>query len=342
MPVHRIGLLRGETVYALADELEAWQRAMESRGDGGAEVAAEPAGPGAAPEAPSGPDLLRASSDGRARPPRSERGQRARLAVPATVAMILLAVAGWAVRSAFSTHPGSGSGGPLAQPARADIEGDALVVYDSAGHSLWRHRFDFRLTPRAYQDERRAGRDPVLIDDLDGDGSQEVLFVAEPDQIGPNGALYCFDRSGALRFVYRAQYRVTYGPLKCVPPWRPSFAKAFGKPGRPHRIWFVSFHLKEFPTVVDELDPKGHVLGHYWSDGQVMTLTEATIGRRGRRRRSPATTSARTARPVRRSRFSCSPRSMRRWRSAATRRSKRPPPTPTDRSPSCWSMAPAG
>jgi len=106
------------------------------------------------------------------------------------------------------------------------------------------------------------------------------MFVHEPTATTSRG-LFCFNRDGSLRFRHQPSDTVTFGPLTAAPPWRGFFVRAIGDAGQPHNVWLVSAHLSEFPTIVEKLDPAGRVLGQYWSNGQVVELTEAAIvGRR--------------------------------------------------------------
>ncbi len=317
MPIHRMVMAKGETVYALVGELEAWRRRLEPRAAAREAAAAGPGGPGAGPgfAEPTDGGGRASHGDGNSVPAAATPRRVGWITVAGVAIMVLVAI-GWAARNAFSTRPVPGSGASLAQPARAQVEGAALaqparaqvegnalaqparaqvegnalaqparaqverndlVAYDGDGRVLWRHQFDFRLTPGAYEDSRRTGYEPVVIDDIDDDGNDEVLFVAEPFTTAGHGALFCFERSGKLRFVHRPEYQVTFGPLRSAPPYRPVFVKVFGETGHAHRIWFVSYHLQEFPTVVEELDPTGAVVGHYWSDGQVTVLDEGAL-----------------------------------------------------------------
>lgn len=175
--------------------------------------------------------------------------------------------------------PTGGAAGRWVLPSTWTIENDTLSVYDSDAHFLWEHRFDFVLTEAAYESSRQAGHDPVVIDDIDGDLKAEVLFVSEPGLSASRG-LFCFNSDGTLRFRHQSNARVTFGPLECAPPWRATSLKVFGEPGRPHRLYLVSLHVTEFPTVVELLGPDGHLQGAYWSNGQVVTVEEGRLGDR--------------------------------------------------------------
>lgn len=274
MPVHRMAMVKGETVYALVEELEAWRREVESRAGAGRAASDGPAALDSSSEGGTAaePEAAAASAGGQG--PRAATPHRAGW-IAAIAAVTVLAAAGWAASRAHWW--------PWARvsPVRAQVEGNALVAYDGAGKALWRYaEFPFRLTPGLYERQRRDGRDPIVVDDIDGDGRQEVLFAAEPEQAGGQSAFYCFNASGSVRFTHQPGARVAFGPLPCAPPYRLMWFTVYGDPGRAHRLWLVWSHAVEFPTVVEEMNPAGKVLGHYWSNGQVDVLAEATLGGR--------------------------------------------------------------
>ncbi len=154
-----------------------------------------------------------------------------------------------------------------------------LRVRDDSGRLIWERRFGAGLTDAAYRTAAGPNPGAPVVGDIDGDGSREVLFVHEPTATASRG-LYCFNADGSERFRHQPVDTVAFGPLTAAPPWRGFFVRATGDAGTPHNVWFVSSHLSEFPTVVEKLDPRGRVLGRYWSAGQVTSLEQAAVGSR--------------------------------------------------------------
>jgi hypothetical protein len=299
MPVHRMVTGRGETVYAFAGELNKWRQTAEAkRGEQEPETATSP---GNGPSSDAGPDGPQASGDRIPQPSTPVTlgtGAAAaatvsafapdwrRRAVFAAVAVGMVATMAWGGWTLVSRARTAGTARVLVtaagrpQPAAWKVADDTLKIYDSENRLLWEYRFDFLLDEPLYEQMRRNNRDPVVMNDIDGDGNTEVLFVSEPTAPSSRG-LFCFNRDGTPRFRHQPESRVAFGPLKCDPPWRAGFVRAIGDAGRPHDIWLVSFHLTEYPTIVEKLDARGIVQGEYWSDGQVTVIEEAEI--RGRR-----------------------------------------------------------
>ena len=268
LPVRRIGTGGGEVVYAQVEEIERWLDSAAAR-----RATGEP------PDANGEPGDLKsaaAAASGRtlsatARPAISRR-RSTWIASGAVIAVVVLATLTWI----WLDHPSVEQ-----QPASWKIANNALVVLDQGGRVLWTHPFDFHLTESAYQNRLAQNEDlqPVVIDDIDGDGNAEVLFVSEPWL--PNGqGLFCFDHLGKLRFHHAPTYVVRFGEKTYGPPWRGGFVSATGFPGRPHDIWFVSTHLEEFPTVLEKLDISGNVKGQYWSNGQIYSVVTGQLAGR--------------------------------------------------------------
>ncbi len=277
MPVHRMGTGRGQSVWAFGDELDRWRESTEASADGpGRETSvwAETSAIGSEPEPPAEAGSSEARVQDRAPDvapplpgPPSRRRSRTVLAAVSLVAVAALGIAVWL----GSRAPTSGR-----QPASYEIAGNTLRIFDRAQTLLWEKRFDFRLTEGAYGNGRQGSSEAVVMDDIDGDGNVEVLFVSEPTLPSSRG-LFCFTAMGDLRFHHQPQSKARFGDVPAGPPWRGAFVKAVGDPGHPHNVWFVSFHVAEFPTIVEKLDPDGNVRGTYWSNGQVQVLEEAVI-----------------------------------------------------------------
>jgi hypothetical protein len=275
LPVRRIDTGRGQVAYAFVDELEQWRESAVAR-----KAASEP-GDNAEAEGNSHAMSESTESESAPHPSQPSRGQtgassspiqtsdsrrsaRAGALVAAGVVLLtILSVAVWAW-IAGSANP------PL--PATAEVANDALVVRDAAGNVLWRHRFDFPLTEELYT-KLVPGKDYAssVVDDLDHDGTPEVLFVAEPWLASGRG-LFCFNADGSIRFRHVPVREVMFAGKTYAPPWRGVSVYVSGQADRPRDIWFVSTHLVEFPTLLEKLDTVGQVTADYWSNGQISSV----------------------------------------------------------------------
>ncbi len=251
LPVRRIGTGGGEVVYALVEEIERWLDSAAAKSATG-----DPPDPNEAPgNSKHGAAAATGGKPGATARPAMSRRRAAWVASGAVLVVVVLATLAWT----WVDHRAAAE-----QPASWKVANNALVVFDRAGRVLWTHPFDFRLTESAYQKGPAANEDlqPVVIDDIDGDGNLEVLFVSEP-WLPTSHGLYCFDHRGNLLFHHAPPSVVRFGEQTYGPPWRGAFVSTTGLPGRPHDIWFVSTHIRDFPTVLEKLDVSGHVKGQY-------------------------------------------------------------------------------
>ncbi len=285
LPVRRIGTGRGQVTYAFVEELERWRQSADAK-KAAHEAMVESADEGTDPVAGDGSRV--GSTEGRMDPaadhstpppasaPAWRSTRRVRAAAVIVVGLAAVGVLGslsW-IRSARTIARG--------QPASARVVENKLAVFDTAGRLLWDHQFEFRLTdaqyvPVAYHE----GHTPIVVDDIDGDGVVEVLFVAEP-WLPTSQGLFCFNGDGSIRFHHVPAREVSYGGTTYAPPWRGAYVSVTGVTGHAHDIWYVSAHLLEFPTVLEKLDVAGTVRGEYWSDGQIFFLAMSAVADRPR------------------------------------------------------------
>jgi hypothetical protein len=280
LPVRRIGTGRGQVTYAFVEELERWRESADAK-HAASDTRIASGGEGTHPVATEGHDAGPAESRTDPAPAPSEptsdsapasRPKRRLLAAAITAAgffvVVVLGSLAW-IRSAGPAVHG--------QPASARVIGNKLTVFDAEGRFLWDHQFAFRLTEAKYSKSAyHESRSPIVIEDVDGDGVVEVLFVSEP-WLPTSQGLFCFNGDGSLRFHHVVSREVSYGDTKYGPPWRGAYVSVTGATGRPHDIWFVSSHLQEFPTLLEKLDGAGNSRGEYWSNGQIFTLVTGEI-----------------------------------------------------------------
>jgi len=241
LPVRRIRTQsEGEIVFAFAAEVEEWLAARSVKTE-------------AVDSTPS-PDHALAAT-GRATPSRAWT----RFAIRGVGLLTLLFAATWILR-------------PAAGPAAGwTVGADALRVVDAQGHRLWEHYFGFALLRDAYA-HAGPGRRLVAIEDIDGDGAAEVLFVARASSLD-QCSLYCFNGDGTVRFRHIPDTPGRFGGVTFLPPFPTLGVATSGSAGGTRAIWIFAVHHREAPALVEKLDPvSGAVLGRYWSSGRVHGL----------------------------------------------------------------------
>jgi hypothetical protein len=142
-------------------------------------------------------------------------------AVAATAALFVR----W--RPAGAEGPPARPAAPRGQPTTWRMAGNSLTVFGETGAVLFVHRFAFRLGGGSCSSESPpavVGPLPVVIDDVDGDGRNEVLASPTAEDRA-NRKLYCPD-----------------GVTGFTPAVRPAYACRNCAPGGPESVFL-------FPTL---------------------------------------------------------------------------------------------
>lgn len=193
-----------------------------------------------------------------------------------TVAVAALALLTMTVRRPKDTNP-----------VLAEAKKGMLRVYNKEGEELWS-----RTAPKISDGSTRFGfedspHDPqfVTIEDIDGDGRNEVL-VTGLTTLGMYGldSLYCFEGNGEMRWRIGAGTFATFGKKGIGLVGEPAFiALAFPRAqGRKPRLFAVVKMVGFSPVKVIELDPStGHELQVYHHRGSCDILRTVDIDQDG-------------------------------------------------------------
>lgn len=271
LPVRRLGREGGEIVYALKSEIDAWIL------KGGHAAEAEHVSDAGLPPLEASPAEPLNETRIEAAPPPPASGPRL---VPGWgwSVLILIGIVGLAMTAAQR----NGKGGLAARnPVGAAFEGGFLHAWDASGNALWRTPLGAPADPRL---DTRVAVDPasalrrIAVDDLDGDGVNEVLLIALSAS-GSGDSLHVFNADGSARFTHVPGRPVTFGG-EVYRGFNTSalyvFREADGAPG----LWVTSSHVSFFPSLLQRLSPRGEVLSEYWSNGHIRTIRPALV--RGR------------------------------------------------------------
>jgi len=163
-------------------------------------------------------------------------------------------------------------------PAGWRVVGDALVVVDVRGRTLWTKTFGYPLDD--YQKLSAERLNMGWVGDLDGDGEPEVLFLAHSRAAG-SPMVYCYSRSGALRWTFQPGQTAHGFSEEYHPPYNPENVIVFRVRGAV-RIAVASVHHTWFPSQIALLSGDGKLLGEYWHAGHLnhLAVAEASRGRR--------------------------------------------------------------
>jgi hypothetical protein len=251
LPVRRMGTGRGEVVFAITSELDAWQQSART-GDRGLEAIEEEE----RPEASHAPLV-----------PWRDRVPR-RIITIAALVLVMVSVGAWIALRAGA-------------PRSARVQDGALRAYDGRGRLAWEHRFEFPLNDSETAAAARRASPSVVVRDIDGDGDPEVLLVTNCESAPSAAGLYCLDSRGRERFRHTPRHHVRFGSVPTTGPWRPLLVVVLPEATGRSSIWLVSNDNTQFPTVVEKLDPAGRLVGQFWHPGFISRIQPWTFqGRR--------------------------------------------------------------
>jgi hypothetical protein len=266
MPVYRIGTGRGENVHAFSEELDVWlATAARSRdlrdqpgdadqpenGRNGRRTDESPAADGASGPAPPASATPRTPS---------------RLLVLAG-AVALLSLLAWRL--------------PVAgRPSSFIVDRDTIRVLDVFGRNVFSKSFGHRLPDNKPSDSIGNGA-PVILEDVDGNGSPELLMLAPTDSGRPKEFIL-FEASGNPRFPPRTlDASVRFGETDYRPPWSAQHIWLTDEPDGSRAIWLSWVHESgDFPCLLEEVTPGGALRSRYWSAGYIHIVGKAIV--RGR------------------------------------------------------------
>jgi hypothetical protein len=278
LPVRRLG--PGEGVFALKHEIDAWQvtplgdRAQSthprSTSDNEAALDAEGAKP------------WQATAEARGGESTDPARLRRRLYGLVLLTIVLAAWSAWSawrMYAVYSDYPREAFALPSGAPARIQVDLDTLRVLDASGQELWHHQFRFRLRLASYSESNPTVHRLCGIEDIDGDGSREVWFVASPEPYSADQMrLYAFGKDGSLRWSYQFGGTVQFGQERFVPPFPVTgvFVTADPSGSAAKAVWAVSTSQHLFPSLLQRLDAAtGATLSSYWSNGFIEDLVLA-------------------------------------------------------------------
>jgi hypothetical protein len=170
------------------------------------------------------------------------------------------------------------------EPVSWEIRQNRLLALGAEGKTLWQQAFGFPLEHAAYRDYGASPHPPVLIEDLDGDGPPELLFLAiDAAQNLPRG-FYCFNHDGSVRFSVDTSQPLTrvveFGGQRFAPPYEPClFQVALDARGK-KSVFVVSQVHSWFPAAVLKFSARGQLQGEFWHPGHVQRLLDITVGGR--------------------------------------------------------------
>jgi len=245
LPVHRLGREGGEIIFASRREISDW---LES--GGGRDAREHPHADNNQQE----PEPAAEAQNGS-----TGAGRRTALRVLATAAAVVLGAGAWLVTR------------PAPSPDHWHLEGRRLLVYDSEDTLVFEHEFAFAPVLHDFPFERQSGG-TGLVQDIDADGTREVIFGARSTSHHDLMAFYIFNADGSIRAEVRPEHVVAFGDVTYAGPWLPYRVFVNERPYGPPAIHLVFIHGQNYPSLLQEIDADGNPVAEYWSNGYVQQV----------------------------------------------------------------------
>ncbi len=170
-------------------------------------------------------------------------------------ALLLAAAAGWF----FLSRP--------AIPSRLVVDQKRFQLYGEDGVLLWEKEF-----PKATNNYLPFSNNAYhfLIEDIDGDGSREILFAPPmEDSLDLPTSLLCFSSRGELRWEFVLGHKKILGEREFGVKYSVSFLFAVQSGGKRY-ILSVAENSPWFPTQAALLDVRtGRLVDEYWHPGHI-------------------------------------------------------------------------
>lgn len=136
------------------------------------------------------------------------------------------------------------------------------------GAVVWSYSFDADVVAPRSQ--------PSRFLDLEGDGETEIIVPVHPAAFGTqtsvSDAIYCFTRSGELKWKFAPDYSLSFGADRFTAPWEiQDITVSHGGPAR--RIWIAFAHHTWWPGFVVELGASGQGRVVYAQAGRIFTVS---------------------------------------------------------------------
>jgi hypothetical protein len=161
------------------------------------------------------------------------------------------------------------------------IEKNKLVIFDEKGGYLW----DFDTGIKKLVDEThyrehfqikrpnirgRYNKPHLIIEDIDNDNQNDVLFSTQTQDNLNEGDLLCFNHKGVQLWQYKLGKEMKYGSKTFSSDYRiEGFDLCdFDYDGN-SEILIIVAHRYRFPAQVVLLNSKGEKIGEYWNSGYI-------------------------------------------------------------------------
>ena len=253
IPIHHQPCDRRGHPFAYIDELDAW---LERRARGTVLP------PGAEPDTATSPSRLATEATSVARLPRG--WPRASAAVVACI----VAAGAWGVLA--WNRPDA--------PARVEIDGHTLTVFDAHGRICWRRDVPDLSGVQALRTTTSFAAEESLVTDVDGDGRADVLVNAPARTEGAVPArLLAFDSRGQPLWTFAYGRQLTWRDRSFSQHYAARLLRRVRGAGGDF-VLAIAWHSLWFPAQVALLEPRtGRLVDEYWHPGALHFVAQHDI-----------------------------------------------------------------
>lgn len=154
----------------------------------------------------------------------------------------------------------------VGDPVGSEVRGDVLIVSDVMGHELWRASFPEGLRREPYAAGERFA---PTIDDIDGDGLNEVVFVVQPKDVTRSSELVGYDTDGSVMWRHQPGSMVSTATEAFDDIYRITSVELLPMKDGTRDVILSAQHHVFYPNAVSRLSSSGELKARYWHAGHL-------------------------------------------------------------------------
>ncbi len=158
-------------------------------------------------------------------------------------------------------------------PAKYEIEGEAIRFYNNNGVFLWQIDLGFVPDGLAVTRQGNPRFKRLQISDFDGDGQNEVILGTAIKNRNYGGRLYFIETDGVIKWIYKDHPRLFFGGNEYTDTYATSFIYPYKHADSDAYDFYVSFtHRPWFPNQIMRFDVEGNVLNSFIHPGSLYDM----------------------------------------------------------------------
>ena len=169
------------------------------------------------------------------------------------------------------------------QPSDFTTIGSKLIILNKAKKILWKYDTGFKsleherhyrnlLQPKS-EYPNRTKSPLIVIDDIDNDGSNEVVFIIKTTDHKSANRIICFSKKGTQLWDYPVGGEIEFGTTSYSNDFRIKCFKVGDLNNDKNKeTVIISNHGSSFPCQILILDSSGNQIGEYWNSGHMKAI----------------------------------------------------------------------